>query len=152
MNFLAALIHSRLIIAALHLVLTWSFMLSVLSKCAPRYLVLSLLSICSPLISIWVILHFPSWLVLPKYMNSILLSFIFRCTESIQSWTASIEDSVILIVSVSLFPSLLGLNSFLMLWSSADSSSVRLVTILVHRCLHKYAHFDLFPYRYGESM
>ena len=62
-------------------------------------------------------------------MNSILLSFIFRFTDSIQSLAASIEDSIMLMVSFTSFPSLLGLNSFLTLWSSANPFSVRLVTI-----------------------
>ena len=124
-NFLVAFILSRFIIAALHFIFMCSLKLSSESSYAPRYLVIPVPFITSSLIFSLFVMHFSSCLGLSKYINSVLLLFIFSHTWSIQVLISCNDSSMILMVSSSsLWSSLLDLKVFLMLWSSANPFSV----------------------------
>ena len=62
-------------------------------------------------------------------MNSVLLLFSFSQTCSIQDFISGIEESMIVLVSISsLWLSLLDLKVLLILWSSANPFKVNWVT------------------------
>ena len=129
-NFLVTLILSSFSMASLHFILMCTLKFSVKSRKALRYLVMWLLGIISPFIFIWVIIHFWSCLGPPKYMNSILLSFIFSHIASTQNLMFSIDFSMIaMVLSSCWWSSWLGLKVFLMLWSFSNPHNVRSFTL-----------------------
>ena len=90
------------------------------SRYAPRYLVIPVLFVTSSLTFILFVMHFSSCLGPPKYINSVLLSFMFSHTWFMQVLISCNDSSMtLMMLSSSLWSSLLDLKVFLMLWSSA---------------------------------
>ena len=124
-NFLVAFILSRFLIIAMHFIFMCSLKFSFESRYAPRYLVIHVLFITISLTFILFVMYFSTCLGPSKYINSVFLSLIFSCTWSIQVLISCNDSSMILMVlSSSLWSSLLDLKVFLMLWSSANPFSV----------------------------
>ena len=113
-------------IALLHFLVMCCLRLRLLSIHTPRYLMVSVLSTKSPAIFMVPVVHLLSWCWLPKYMNSILVVFIFRRVSSIHLLMLSMHSSIILTVLASSALSL-ALNSLLTLWSSANPFNRKLL-------------------------
>ena len=116
--FLIDLILFQLVCAVLHLILMCFFSVRLVSKYPPRNLIWSVLATVSPFTTSLFIVTFLSCCVLPKWINSVLLQFIFSHTLSIIFLISAMQ--LVRSKSVSFSFCNPGLKAFMMLWSSVN--------------------------------